>query len=98
MEKSEMMDAALDKILSELDDVEGNAAMSHSQDECPDPLNCKMHEAEASEPLEKLGPNDAPGITLEIKKEGMPSLGGEDESGSDSLSPEESEMLKKLLK
>ena len=95
-----MFDAALDRIMSELDDVEGGSAMSHSAEDCPDPLGCTMHESENAEPL--AGKGEAPlGVEIEVKKMGVPSLDGDSESdeskAEDGLSPEEAEELRKLL-
>ena len=98
-----MMDSALAKIMGELDDVEGSSAMSHSMDECPDPLTCGQHDDEAGESLA----GEKPAVSIEIHKLGMPSLDGGkadepslDDKGEEgqSLSPEDAEILKKLLK
>jgi len=91
-----MFDAALEKMMGELDDVEGSSAMSHSQDECPDPLGCNQHEAEQGDSL-----SGGDGVTIEVKKMGLPSLDGskeEEGEGSEGLSPEEADQLRKLLK
>lgn len=97
MEKSALFEAALDRIMGELDDVEGGSAMSHSAEDCPDPLGCTMHESENAEPLAAKG--EAPlGVEIEVKKMGVPSLDGDSESkAEDGLSPEEAEELRKLL-
>jgi hypothetical protein len=92
-----MFDAALEKMMGELDDVEGSSAMSHSQDECPDPLTCGQHDAEQAHSLSPGGD----GVTIEVKKMGLPSLDGskeEEGEGSEGLSPEEADQLRKLLK
>ncbi len=94
MEKSAMFDAALDRIMSELDDVEGGSAMSHSVEDCPDPLGCTMHESENAEPLS----GDKGASVVEIKLGGAPSMEGDEGSpAEDGLSPEEAEELRKLL-
>ncbi len=90
-----MFDAALDRIMSELDDVEGGSAMSHSVEDCPDPLGCTMHESENAEPL--AGGEKSPSI-VEIKL-GAPSMDGDKAEGpaEEGLSDEEAEELRKLL-
>lgn len=92
-----MFDAALDRIMSELDDVEGGSAMAHSAEDCPDPLGCTMHESENAEPLA----GDKGASVVEIKLGGAPSMEGDsaddDSKAEDGLSPEEAEELRKLL-
>ena len=73
MDKAKMMDMALEKIMGELDEVEGHSAMEHSLEDCPDPFTCEQHSGE-------LGKNLAPepaAVKIEIHKPGMPSLDGE---------------------
>lgn len=98
MDKSALFDAALDRIMGELDDVEGDSAMSHSADDCPDPLSCKMHDEEHGDSLS----GKPAGLEIEVKKMGMPSLDGDypesESKAEDGLSPEEAEELRKLLK
>jgi hypothetical protein len=102
MDKSAMFDAALDSLMGEMDEMEGSAATAHSADECPDPLGCGQHDAEFGKGLAPEGAG--PAVKIEISKSAGPSLQGLKESdaeGSESaegLSPEESEMLKKLLR
>lgn len=93
-----MMDLALEKIMGELDDIEGKSSMEHSLEECPDPLNCDQHGLESGK---ALAPEEPAAVKIEVHKMGMPSLDGakEDEGEADEgLSPEEAEQLKKLLK
>ena len=100
-----MFDAALERMLGELDDVEGSSAMSHSADECPDPLGCTAHDDEHGDNLSPLGDKPAgDGVTIEVKKMGLPSLDGAkepslDDKGQDGegLSDEDADILKKLL-
>lgn len=96
MDKSALMDMVLDKIMGELDDVEGSSAMAHSAEECPDPLTCSQHDGELGEHL-----TPAEGPDGEIEKGGLPSMDGakaEDADPAGELSPEEAEELRKLLK
>lgn len=108
MNKSELMEMALEKLVGDMDDLEGSAAMEHSPEECPDPLGCKMHDAEAGDSLSsEANPGDKPGLP---SMKGTPSKGDGDEGedlGDDlpgepeaegGLSEEEAELLKKLLK
>ncbi len=98
MEKSALFDAALDRIMSELDEVEGGSAMSHSAEDCPDPLGCKEHDGEHADSLSGKEPA---AVKIEVSKLGMPTLdGGKAEGESkaeDGLSPEEAEELRKLI-
>ena len=101
MEKEELLDKVLAMLSGDMDDMEGSAAMKHSQEDCPDPLGCTMHESENAEPL--AGKGEAPlGVEIEVKKMGVPSLDGDsasdDSKAEDGLSPEEAEELRKLLK
>ena len=99
MKDSEMLDKALAQIMEELDEIEGTSAMSHSAEECPDPLNCPQHSAEHGDSLSKEAEPAA--VKIEVHKlAGMPSLDnpddGKEEKGE--LKPEEAEALRKLLK
>ena len=100
MEKDKMIEAALDRITSELDDVEGHSAMEHSLEECPDPLNCDQHGLEAGKNLTPDG--GGPSVKIEVHKLGMPSLDGakekEEGKSEEGLSEDEAEQLRKLLK
>lgn len=96
MDKNAMLEMALDKIMGDLDDVEGKSAMAHEMDECPDPLNCKMHEGSSSDNLTPEG--GMPAIKIEVSKMKMPSMDGKSAEDMDGLSDDESEELKKLLK
>lgn len=95
MEKSALFDAALEKMMNELDEVEGSSATAHSLEDCTDPLTCGQHEAEEGEHLtpEKGSPA---AVTVEVHKMGLPSMEGE--KAEDGLSPEDVEELRKLLK
>ena len=42
-DKTALLDAALEHFLGDMDDLEGSAVMSHSVEDCPDPLTCKDH-------------------------------------------------------
>lgn len=102
MNKSELMEMALEKLVGDMDDLEGTASMAHSTDECPDPLGCTMHEAESGDALSSdAKPGDKPGLP---SMKGTPSK-GDDEAPEDPESPaesglseEEAEALRKLLK
>lgn len=96
MDKNAMLEMALDKIMGDLDDVEGKGAMAHGMDECPDPLNCKMHEGNSSDNLTPDG--GMPSIKIELSKMHMPTMDGKSAEDADGLSDAESEELKKLLK
>jgi hypothetical protein len=94
MENKDLFDSALSKLMDDMDDMEGSSAMSHSMDECPDPLICPQHDSETGENLtsEHSGTADNvtrngadPVVSIEIKKMGLPTLegdNGQDESGS----------------
>jgi hypothetical protein len=106
MNKSELFDAALEKLVGDMDDLEGRGAMSHSMDECPDPLGCTMHDDELGDGLTKElnpgGHGDEPAaVKIEVKKLGMPTMEGakeDDGPAEDKLDPEDIEALKKLLR
>lgn len=97
---ADLIDAALEKLIGDMDDLEGSAATAHDVDSCPDPLTCKAHDGELGENLSQGGD----GVEVEVKKigKGVPSLDGaaaEAEAGADEgLSPAEVEDLRKLLK
>jgi hypothetical protein len=104
MEKSAMIEAALSKLMDDMDGMEGDAAMQHDMSECPDPMGCTMHDSELGQ---SLTPNPKPDLAIEIKgpeESGDSLLGKSMEEGSPAegaegkLSPEEAEVLKKLLK
>lgn len=100
MNKDKFIEFALDKIMHELDEIEGEGAMSHDLDDCPNPLVCDMHNSDLSDSMSQEKPA---AIKIEVKKMGMPSLDGEEEgdkeeSLGEGLSLEEAEELKKLLK
>ena len=98
MDKSAMFDKALEMLSGDMDDLEGSSAMHHSLEECPDPLNCTQHEDEAGE---SLTPGDKPALTIAIHGAGIApgEVEGEKKGGvEDSLSDDEKEELKKLLR
>ena len=97
-----IIDKALAMLGEDMDGMEGKSAMSHSMDECPDPLNCTDHEAETGDALSGDMGGAKPALTIEIHGAGLnpgeaPSLDDKGEAG-DGLSDEDSEILKKLLK
>ena len=103
MDKDKLMDMALEKIIGELDDVEGRGAMSHTLEECPNPESCDMHDMELGKSLAPEDGHDG-AVKIEISKLGPSMEGaanpdslaeGKEEEG---LSPEEAEELRKLLK
>jgi hypothetical protein len=103
MDRASMFDKALARMADDLDDVEGSSAMSHSMDECPDPLTCTQHDSEAGDALS----GDKPAVSIEIHKLGMPTLDGAkedkpslDDKGEEGqeLSSEDADILRKLLK
>lgn len=108
MNKSDLMEMALERLVGDMDDLEGDSAMAHSQDECPDPLSCTMHESEAGDALS----GKPSGVEIEVKKigAGLPSMKGtpseppaeeaaeHEGAAEDGLSAEEAEELRKLLK
>lgn len=101
MKKAALFDRALDRLLGDMDDIEGREVMEHSADECPDPLGCTQHEIEHSDNLSTEG--DPAVVKVEVKKARMPSLDGateesEEASEAAGLTPEEAEELRKLLK
>lgn len=105
MEKTDLLDKALEMIMGDLDDIEGSGAMSHSADECPDPLTCSAHDSELGS---ALAPGDKePAVKIEVSKMGLPSMDGEkaeepsiEDKGEhgEELDAEDVEALKKLLR
>lgn len=99
MNKSDLMEMALEKLVGDMDDLEGAAAMAHDVEECPDPLSCTMHESESGEALSSdAKPGDKPGLP---SMKGTPSKGdgdGAESPAEDGLSDEEKEALRNLLK
>ena len=106
MDKSALIDAALDKLIGDMDDMEGKGAMAHSLDECSDPLTCGMHDGELGDNLSPATAGEPAAVKIEVShlggNKGMPSLDGVTEGGEkgadEELSPEEADMLKKLLR
>ncbi len=99
MDKTALLDMALEKLMGDMDDMEGSNAMSHSAEDCPEPLTCGEHDGELGKDLTPDGGK----VEIEVHKDGLPSMDGvtaEDQEGKaeDGLSPEEAEALKKLLK
>ena len=100
MNKSELMEMALERLIGDMDDLEGADAMAHGVDECPDPLGCTMHESESGDSLSSdAKPGDKPGLP---SMKGTPSKGDGEEvaegAAEDGLSAEDAEELRKLLK
>lgn len=98
-----MFDKALEMLMGDMDDMEGSSAMSHSAEECPDPLGCTDHDMEHGKDLTPDG--GGPSVKIEVSKMGIPSMDGKKEPSLDDkgengeeLSPEDAEILKKLLK
>lgn len=99
MDKSSVMDMVLDRLLGDMDSTEGQSAMSHSMEDCPNPLTCTDHDSDAAG---LLAPDHKPEASIEVHKIDippgeMPSLDDKGEEG-ESLSPEDAEILKKLLR
>ena len=100
MKDSDHMDAALAKILDDMDDMEGKSAMSHSLEDCPDPMSCTQHDDEVKGNLTPEDGKSAPGLTIVVGDGMMPKLGekGSEEGKADEgLSPEEAAELRKIL-
>lgn len=106
MEKSDLLDKALEMIMGDLDDIEGSGAMSHSAEECPDPLTCSDHDSELGSALAP-GEKEPAALKIEVSKMGMPSMEGPsaeepsiDDKGEhgEELDAEDVEALKKLLR
>ncbi len=105
MEKTDLLDKALEMIMGDLDDMEGSEAMKHSPEECPDPLTCSAHDGALGS---ALAPGDKePAVKIEVSKMGIPSMDGEkeeepsiDDKGEhgESLDEEDIDALKKLLR
>ncbi len=108
MNKSELLDIALGKLSGDMDDLEGSSAMSHTAEECPDPLGCKMHDGELGDNLSPAAAEKVDGkpiLEIEVKGEGLPSMQGakddkaeEEVEHADGLSADEAEELFELLK
>ncbi len=110
MNKSALMDIALEKIMGDMDDMEGSSSMAHSAEDCPDPLGCKMHDGELGENLnpaaaEKMDGKPLLEIEIKGKGDGLPSMeGAKDDAaekeveGADGLSADEAEELFELLR
>lgn len=103
MDKEKMIDMALEKIMEDMDGLEGHSAMEHSLEDCKDPLTCEQHSGELGHHLTPDG--GEPAVKIEVHKIGMPTMDGdklpeegEDKKAEEGLSPEEAEQLKKLLK
>lgn len=100
-DKMSLIDKALDMISSDMDGMEGHSAMSHSIEDCPDPMNCSMHDSELGD---NVAPEQEPGspgaVEVTVHKMGMPSMEGKSASDEedDHLTPEDVEVLKKILK
>ena len=102
MDKEKMIDMALEKIMEDMDGIEGHSAMEHSLEECKDPLTCEQHSGELGHHLTPDGGEPA-AVKIEVHKLGIPTMDGdklpeEGEHAEEGLSPAEAEALKKLLK
>ena len=95
MEKEELLDKVLAMLSGDMDDMEGSEAMKHSQEDCPDPLGCTMHDSELGDSLTGLDKPD--GLKLEVSKVGL-APGASEEGEKGGLSPEEADALRKLLR
>lgn len=104
MKDSDSMDAALERIINDMDDMEGKAAMSHTLEECPDPMNCTMHDDDVKGNLTPEDGKSKTGLTIIVGDGMMPKLGdkvsdgpGSEEKSDEGLSPEEAAELRKIL-
>ena len=100
MDKEKMIDMALEKIMEDMDGLEGHSAMEHSLEECKDPLTCEQHSGELGHHMTPDGGEPA-AVKIEVHKLGMPSLDGAKEGegkAEEGLSADEAEQLRKLLK
>ena len=94
----DLIDVALSKILDDMDDMEGKGAMEHSLEECENPMECNQHGTDAEDGLNPGDSEHKPVLEVTIEKHGSPTMTGSGESGAEeSLSPDEKEMLKKML-
>ena len=97
-EKSSLFEMALDRLLEDMDSTEGKAATAHSLEDCPSPLTCTQHDDET---MERLAPEPKPSLEVEVHKEmapgDVPALDDKGEKG-EGLSPEDAEILKKILR
>jgi hypothetical protein len=101
-QKEDLLDMALEKIMGELDDIEGKSSMEHSLEDCPDPFNCEQHSGELGKSLTPDGGEPA-AVKIEVHKVGVPSLDGkpipeDGKKAEEGLSSDEAETLRKLLK
>ena len=98
-----MMDQVLAMISEDMDGTEGKSAMSHSAEECTDPMTCTDHDDELGK---AMTPDGVPAVKIEVSKLGIPSMdGAKDEPSLDDkgeagegLSEEDANILKKLLR
>ena len=104
MKDSDSMDAALARILDDMDDLEGKAANAHSLEECPDPLTCTQHDEEMKDNLTPGDKKPAADLTIVVGDGMMPKLGGreagaegEEGSADEGLSADEAAELRKIL-
>ncbi len=65
-EKASLFEAALDRLLDDMDSTEGHAATAHSVDECPNPLSCTQHDEES---MGNLAPDKKAAIEIEVHKD-----------------------------
>lgn len=92
MDHQSIIDKALAMLGDDMDGLEGKAAMAHGLDECPDPLNCDMHDDESADALSDDKGEMKPALTIEVHGAGVSPA---DEG--DGLKEDEAEELKKLL-
>ena len=101
MKDDKLTDEALARILDDMDGMEGKAAMSHTLEECPDPLTCTQHDEEAKGNLVPDNGKPAADLTIVVGDGMMPKLGsreaGEEGKAEDGLSAEDAAELRKIL-
>ncbi len=95
MDKNALLDMALEKLMGDMDDIEGSSALEHDIDHCEDPLSCTMHDGELGENLSG-GEGKPDLVKIEVKKMGLPTL-EVGKKAEDGLDPEDLEKLRELL-
>jgi hypothetical protein len=98
MDKQSMMDMALEKILNEIEDVEGKDAITHAPEHCLDPMSCAEHSDMGVKDMDDMDNNmdesvmgKPAAIEISVEKQ-SPMMMKESE-----LSDEEKDALAKLL-
>jgi len=102
MDDKDFMDKALTMLSDHLGSMEGSRELPHEMEDCPDPLGCDEHSDMGMEShlLSDKGPlgdsmEEPKGVVIEVEKhEPMEMSGSMDK---DEMSPEEEEILRKLL-